>query len=230
MTDSESSALRGIVESWPPADPAGADAGAGVDIGVRGLRVRPGSHICALYTGSAERDSVLLPFLRSALLSLDKLICVLDSDDPVDVLDAIGGGVDARGCAASRQLDLLRARDTYLRSGRFRSVDMVGFWKAAIAGVMNTAAYPCVRAIGEMSWSLSDLPAVGEVVDFELELNRLLPLYPQVIVCMYDLARFGTTHLVDTIKMHPYVLLGGLLVENPYFLSAQEMVAAARSW
>jgi hypothetical protein len=227
MADSANSALRGIVESWPEVRAGGPDAASDVDIGVGGLRVRPGSHICALYTGSVERDAILLPYLRCGLRSPDKCICVLDGADPSAVLDGIGGEIDAHGCAASRKLDLLRASDTYLRSGRFRSTDMVGFWKVAIAGGMNTAAYPCVRALGEMSWSLSDLPGVDEVVAFEFELNRLLPLYPQVIVCMYDLARFGPGLLLNTIRMHPLVLVGGMLVENPYFLSPEEVLIEA---
>jgi hypothetical protein len=37
-----------------------------VDLGVSGLEVRTGDHICALYRG-AERDDILVPFLEAGL-------------------------------------------------------------------------------------------------------------------------------------------------------------------
>jgi hypothetical protein len=39
----------------------------------------PGENICALYSGSAERDALLGSYVRTALRSPDKCICILDS-------------------------------------------------------------------------------------------------------------------------------------------------------
>jgi hypothetical protein len=170
-----------------------------------------------------ERDEILLPYLRRGLTDGDKCICVVDATEPSAVLASIGGDAQAR--AASHQLDLLRASDTYLRSGRFSTPDMIGFWKAAISGVMNGGQFSLVRAVGEMTWSLQDVPGAEDVIVFESELNRLLPLYPQVILCLYDVELFGAEVLMALLKTHAKLLMGGLIIENPYFVSPDAYLA-----
>jgi hypothetical protein len=59
-------------------------------------------------------------------------------------------------------------------------------------------------------------------------MNRYLPLYPQVIVCMYDLDRFGAGLVVDLLKTHPRILVGGMLVENPYHVTPDELLNTLR--
>ena len=50
-----------------------------VSMGIPGLdEVRPGTHICALYSGPAERDRLLFPFLREGMLEGDKCLCLVD--------------------------------------------------------------------------------------------------------------------------------------------------------
>jgi hypothetical protein len=56
-------------------------------------------------------------------------------------------------------------------------------------------------------------------------MNHFLPLYPQVILCLYDLERFGGGIVVDLLKTHSLMLVGGMVVENPYCLSPDELLA-----
>jgi hypothetical protein len=66
-----------------------------------------------------------------------------------------------------------------------------------------------------------------ELLLLESEMNRYLPLYPQVILCLYDLDRFGAGIIVDLLKTHPRVLVGGLLVDNPYHQTPDELLTGA---
>jgi MEDS: MEthanogen/methylotroph, DcmR Sensory domain len=198
-----------------------------IDIGVGGEPAHTGDHICALYTGPDERDAVLLPYIRSALRSGDKCVCVVDSTEPADLLARLrlDTDIDLAECLASRQFDLLRAADTTMRSGRFCPADMAGFWKAFIAGTMNSRKYHRVRAASETGLSLRDLPDWREVVQHESEMNRMLPLYPQVLLCLYDLEKVGGAFLVDLMSMHPRLLINGRLTENPYYLAPDVWLA-----
>jgi hypothetical protein len=197
-----------------------------VDIGL-GEPAATGDHICALYSGPIERDAILLPFIRSALRSGDKCICVIDSTEPAELLAGIGldTEIDLPACLASRQFDLVRAADTTMRSGRFRSTDMVGFWKASIAGAMNAGRYQRVRAASEICQSLRNMPDWGEVVRHESEINRMLSLYAQVLLCLYDLEKVGGAFLVDMVSMHPRLFINGRLTENPHYLPPDEWLA-----
>jgi hypothetical protein len=197
-----------------------------VDIGV-GESAATGDHICALYTGPVERNAIFLRFITTALRSGDKCVCVIDSTEPADLLADLefDTDIDLAGCLASRQFDLLRAADTTMRSGQFRPADMVGFWKAAVAGVMNTGRYQRLRAASETALSLRDLPDWRQVVQHESEMNRLLPLYPQVLLCLYDLEKVGGAFLVDLMSMHRRVLIDGRLSENAYYIAPDEWLA-----
>ena len=76
------------------------------------------------------------------------------------------------------------------------------------------------------TWSRRDvLPDMNELLTLESEMNRYLPLYPQVIVCLYDLDRFGSGALVSLVMTHPRMLVGGMVIENPYYLTPDEVLA-----
>jgi hypothetical protein len=49
-----------------------------------------------------------------------------------------------------------------------------------------------------------------------------------VILCLYDLARFDGENLVDILKTHPTVLVGGMVLDNPYYLEPAEFLATRR--
>ena len=199
-----------------------------VAFGIPGLRVDEGDHICAFYRGAAERDALLLPYLREGLRAGDKCICVVDATDPDKVLLSLGGEVDIRTSVARRQVEVLSSRDAYLVGGGFSTSRMLDFWERAVGAAIGEEGFGFSRAVGEMTWALRDVPGVEELVGYESELNRFLVRYPQVILCLYDLERFSGDLLVDVLKTHPKILVGGNVLENPYYLQPDEFLATRR--
>jgi hypothetical protein len=45
-------------------------------------------------------------------------------------------------------------------------------------------------------------------------------------MCLYDLAAFGGGILVDLMKTHPTLILGGMVLENRHCLTADEFLAS----
>jgi hypothetical protein len=195
-----------------------------IDPGIPGIEVEPGDHICCLYRGLRERDEVLLPYLTNGLTAGDKCICIVDASEPSEVLASLPPEADARARADAEQLELLRASETYLRSGTFSRPQMLDFWQTAMSGAVNEG-YPLTRGAGEMSWSLDPETDLNEFVRYESELNRLFALAPQVILCLYDLDRFDGALVMDVLSTHPKMLLGGIVVENPNYLTPDEFLA-----
>jgi hypothetical protein len=195
-----------------------------VALGVPGVRIASGDHLCAFYRGIAERDEILIPYLLEGLLSNDKCICVVDATDPEAVLAALAGDLDLTPYLNNRALDVQRSRETYLQEDKFTTDRMLDFWDDAVGGAL-AQGFEFARAVGEMTWSLRELPGVDELVSYESKLNLFLPRYPQVILCLYDLDRFSGEVLMDLLKTHPKVLVGGMLVANPYYLDPDEFLA-----
>jgi len=200
----------------------------GIALGVSGLEAEVGDHICGLYSGQRQRDQVVIPFLEAGLTAGDKCICVVDETDPAKIFKRLGRNGATSASAPAKQLDVIRAADLYLRSGRFCADEIIGAWKAAVADAMYDGRFDLVRAVE--TWSRRDVvPDMHELLLLESEMNRYLPLYPQVVVCLYDIDRFGAGIIVDLLKTHPRMLVSGMLIENPYFLTPDELLAGAAS-
>jgi hypothetical protein len=192
--------------------------------GIPGVMLQPGDHVCALYLGTAERDAIILPFLREGLRLGEKCICVLDTTPPSDVLSAIGHGIDVHGSVASEQFMVCGCAEAYLRSGAFSGDDMLECWDGCIGEAIG-GGYRFARVTGEMPRTLRDPSERAAFFRYESELNRFLPRYPQALLCLYDLSLFGGGVLVDLLKTHPKLLVGGRLLENPYCLTPEEYLA-----
>ena len=188
-----------------------------IALGFEGLSIPSGTHICALFRGVAERDQIMLPFLREGLRSGDKCTCIIDEGvDEVRV--ALGGDAGRIGIRSSKE--------TYLRQGAFSTEAMLDFWDDFVGGALKTEGCPFVRSAGETTWTLRELPGLDDFLVYEAELNRFLPRYPQVIMCLYDLDRFRGQVLVDILKTHPKVLIGGTVLENLHFVEPDEFLAS----
>jgi hypothetical protein len=101
---------------------------------------------------------------------------------------------------------------------------MITFFEDSVGRAMS-GNYRFARVFGEMSWALRDLPGFDELSLFESEFNRYVRRYPQWGLCLYDLERFGGGILVDVLKTHPKILLGGMVLDNPHYLTPDEFLA-----
>jgi DcmR-like sensory protein len=129
---------------------------------------------------------------------------------------------------AATRLDVLTSSDSYLLDGRFDTDAMIGFWYRSIGSAL-VEGFPRARAAGEMTWAIQKMPGVEELIAYEAKLNKYLPRYPQVILCLYDLDRSSGELLMDVLKTHPRVLIGGRLLDNPFYLEPDELLATAVS-
>jgi hypothetical protein len=195
-----------------------------VALGVPGVQIAPGDHICAFYPSLADRDEILVPYLREGLKAGDKCVCVVDASDPEAVLAALSSDIDVGPYLGRHQLEVQRSDETYLRGGAFSTDAMLEFWNQSVGGAV-AGGFSFARAVGEMTWALKQMPGVEELVGYESQLNRFLPRYPQVILCLYELDQFSGEVLVDVLKTHPKVLLGGMVLDNPYYLEPDEFLA-----
>jgi len=192
---------------------------------VAGVELAPGDHVCALYPTLADRDDILNLYLREGLSDGDKCICVMESNDPASVLTGLGVDVDLAPFLAKRQLDVRWAAEAFPRGGSFSTDVVVEFWDHAIQEALSDG-FSFARGAGEMTWALHLLPDIKELALFESRFNRFLPRYPQMrLLCMYELARFEGDTLVDVLKVHPKVMLGRMVLHNPYYIEPDEFLA-----
>lgn len=195
-----------------------------VVLGATGIELDAGSHVCAFYKGEQERDEILLPFLREGIRAGHKCLCVVESVSPGDIRDELGDRAEQR--MVEGLLEVLTPGETYLRGGRFSMSAMLSFWRQSVDAALEQGEAGFVCVVGEMPRALTEEDDHDEFLLYESELNRFAPCRPQVILCLYDMQRFGGAVLIDILRTHPLVLLGGAVVENPYYLEPDEFLSA----
>jgi DNA-binding CsgD family transcriptional regulator len=197
-----------------------------MSMGIPGIdEIRPGTHMCALYSGPAERDKLLFPFMREGIREGDKCLCLIDDAEPASVRDRIASRQNGHSRRESEQLEVDRASDVYLRSGRFSVEQMTSFLSGRLTEVAETE-FLLLRAAGEMTWVLPQSQGAEDFFVYESAVNQIVEDKPAVFMCMYDLQRCGVSMLVDVLKTHPKVLLDGMVLENPNYLTPTEHLAA----
>jgi len=194
-----------------------------VGMGIPGVaEIPPGTHICALYSGPAERDRLLFSFLQEGIREGDQCLCLIDDAEPTTVRDRVDEQ-NGQWHARSQQLDVGRASDVYLESGRFSVKHMMSFLSARLA-VAAESEFPMLRAAGEMSWMRPEPESSADFFVYESAVNKIVEDKPAIFMCMYDLERFGVSMLVDVLKTHPKVLLDRMVLENPHYLTSERFL------
>ena len=204
---------------------------------VLGLQLRVGDHICGFYRQPSERDDILIPFLVEGLKAGDKCTCVVDSCTPEDVLAGMAGHIEVEPYLSDRQLEVLDSYGTYLAEGGFLPERMLKFWEGkarqGLSGErpggreqVSPDAPMRARNIGDMSWAHRDEAVVSDLMGYESELNRIMSNFPQVNLCLYDLTRCSGDLIMDVLRTHPKALLGGMVIDNPYYLDPDEFLAS----
>lgn len=196
-----------------------------LEFGLPGVELEPGDHICAMYLGQSERDAIIGPWLRAGLRAGDKVVCIIDSSPLDEVVASLGDEREVEGYIASRQLEMHTAEETYLRNSPFRSEAMLEFWESTVSAAVAGGSYGFGRGSGEMPWELRNLPARTEFFRYEAAVNRFAPRYAQAFLCLYDLERFGGGFLVDLLRTHRKLLMGGLILENPHYRPPDDLAA-----
>jgi hypothetical protein len=189
-----------------------------VALGTLGRSVPAGTHICAFVSGSAGRDEIVMPFLAEGIRAGQKCVCILDSLTPEDVLARLGQQLDVGSSVETGQLELGTPADAYFRSGAFSTEEMLAYWAQAATATQTAGEFGLTRATGEMPPVMDHPGGRAEFFRYESRLNDVIPEFPLVVLCLYDLERFGSEVLMDTLRTHPMVIVDGMVHDNPYYI------------
>ncbi len=192
-------------------------------INLAGTRLAVHNHICAFFHSKEEEYPILLPFIKEGLERGEKAFHIVDPklrDEHLHYLSA--SGINTKTVAQSGQLELRNWQDAYLLDGHFDQERML----ALLQSVLNQAhqqGFPLTRLVAHMEWALEDRPGVNDIVEYECRLNYFLHRYSDPVICVYDLAQFGAC-VIDVLRTHPMVILGGLLQENPFYIPPDDFL------
>jgi hypothetical protein len=185
-------------------------------------------HICAFFHSAEEEYRVVLPFIKDGFECGHKAFHVVDPklrDEHRQRLTS--AGIDVAAAEQSGQFDLRPWGDVYLRDGRFDKDRMLGLL-AKVLEEGREQGFPLTRMVAHVEWALEKQPGVDDLVEYEARVNYIWPRHKDAVICVYDLTKFGGHIVMDILRTHPMVLIGGIIQENPFFVAPDEFLKELR--
>jgi hypothetical protein len=185
-------------------------------------------HICAFFNSVDEQHRVLRPFIKDGFDRGGKAFHYVDPELREDHLRwLVDAGVNVREAMGAGQLEVHPWEASTLRGGRF-DLDawLTSFEQSLQSG--PAAGYAQTNFMGHMEWALVDLPGVGDLIEYETRVNYVIPRYEGPVICTYDLTKFGASVVMDALRTHPAVIIGGLIQENPFFVPPDQLLLEIR--
>ena len=154
-------------------------------VNLAGREIGCSCHACAFFHTDDQFYKVLLPFIREGFAAGDRAVHIVDPakrDRHVQTLSA--AGIDAERSQDTRQLEVRRWEEAYLREGHFDQDAMLALIQEVLEDGRRQK-FPMTRLVANMEWALEDRPGVRDIVEYESRLNYILP----------EVRRHGRLHL-----------------------------------
>jgi hypothetical protein len=189
-----------------------------------GENLNEGMHICTFFRTSAEKYRVLMPFIREGMEQGDRAFHVVNPSFRSEHAQRIAeSGIDSVRAELEGQLKIVGWDEAHLRGGSFNQSAML----ALLPVLLNdgrTRGFPVTRFIADMEWVLNDPGALDRLLEYECRANLALPKAGDIVLCAYELDKFGAAIVIDALRTHPIVLIGGIVQRNPFYVQPEELL------
>lgn len=183
-------------------------------------------HACAFFNSDEEAYRVLLPFIRDGFACGDKAVHLVNPDQCCNHLQRLASaGIDRDRARQSGQLEVRTNTEAYLRDGRFDQDRMLDVFEQLAAA---KSEFRLSRIVCHMDWA-ADRSHIDDLIEFESRVNYVWSRYEDAVICVYDLAKFGGDAVIDIMRTHPMIVIGGILQQNPFFVAPEEFLRERRS-
>jgi hypothetical protein len=197
-----------------------------VPVEVAGSTLGRHRHICGFFRNPQEEYRVLFPFIKEGLARGDRTVQIVEPelrDEYRQQLRAAGVDVDEE--ERRGRLEVLSGRDLYLQEGRFDTDRML----ATIRQCLSPATGDSIsRITGHGEWVDEQWPGVEHFLEYEALLDGVLREGRDTVICLYDLSKTSAALILDVLRTHRLVILGGLLRENPFYVPMEQFLAELR--
>lgn len=192
-----------------------------------GSELRTQRHVCGFFRNPKEEYELLLPFIKEGFERGEKAFHVVNPtlrSDHVKHLESVG--IDVEGTERNGQFELCDWNQAYFPDGRFDQERMLAMWQDVLGAAVDNG-YSRTRLVAHMEWALEDREGVSDLIEYEARFNLVHdPKDP--VICAYDLTKFSGDVIMEVLRTHPAVIIGGILQENPFFVPPDQFLRDMR--
>ncbi len=198
-------------------------------ISLAGSQLGAVRHVCAFFASDDEEYRVLLPFIRQGLSCGDKAVNIINPEARQEHLQRLAeAGIDSTAHQQSGQLQIRNNTEVYLRDGRFDQDRMLAAFEEMATSARSAEGFPLSRIVCRMDWASEDQSRIEDVIEFESRVNDVWRRYDDAVICTYHLAKLSGDAVIDIMRTHPMVIIGGHLQQNPFFTRPEEFLPEYR--
>lgn len=197
-------------------------------ISFAGSQLTESRHVCAFFNSDDEEYRVLLPFIRDGFECGHKAVHVVNPDQRTRHTQRLAAvGIDSAAAERSGQLELRNNNETYLRDGRFDQDRMLQAFEQIASGNAS-GGFPLSRIVCRMDWAAEGESCIHDLIEFESRVNQVWEHHDDAVICTYHLGKFGGDAVIDIMRTHPMIIIGGILHRNPFFVPPAEFLQEFR--
>jgi hypothetical protein len=197
-------------------------------ISLAGSQLGEVRHVCAFFSNEDEEYRVLLPFIKEGIEHGDKAVHVVNPQQRDEHLHRLASaGIDSAAAQQAGQLEIKINTEAYLRDGKFDQNRMLETFEQLASG-NAPGDFPLSRIVCRMDWVVGDESRLENVIEFESRVNDVWSRHDDAVICTYHLAKFGGDAIIDILRTHPMVIIGGILQQNPFFVPPENFLPEYR--
>ena len=179
--------------------------------------IKPGEHLCSFYENKTDQFQIVIPFIAEGLVKKEKCLYITDENTVGEIkAGLLIHGIDVEECLKTGQFNILTARESYLKLGRFILDGMISQIDSFVDRAVDEG-YSGTRVAGEVTWLIRELSSLEEFLEYEKTLNRVFKKRPVKLLCQYNSKKLFGNVILGALKTHARVLIGLDLYKNAYY-------------
>ena len=193
-----------------------------ISLGFTDQLFESGAHVCQIINDDQERQDAVLSYLFSGLKAGERAACFSDRFQGKPLADSLSGiGMSYDQLCSDGAIVRAATDDVYFKEGRFdpdRTLKLLEdfYWESI------EKKYSNARVIGEMTAEVEKVPGGERLFEYECRVSMLVKKVPVTAVCQYDANVFDGATIMDVLKVHPFMIIRGAVVHNPFFVPPEE--------
>lgn len=200
-----------------------------VSLGFTEEKVPVGTHMCLVFSNEQERIQSLLKYLLLGLQTKERVACFSNNITEQELREYFGeNGISYDERQSNNALMLSGTSEVYFIDGVFDPDRMLNtlmqYHKDSKA-----MGFPASRVIGEMMSEVEHTPGGERLLEYESRVTILLRDHPITTICQYDANTFSGATIMEVLKVHPKMIVNGVVINNPFFVEPEEYLAGMRN-
>lgn len=200
-----------------------------ISLGFTDQKFEPGVHICHIYSDEDERQNALVDYVISGLKGGENTACFTDKETDASLSKHFSEkGISYDEITSTNMFSLSATDNIYFENNKFDPDRMLGVLKAFYDSSVDKNCSGA-RAIGEMANKIESVEGGFRWFEYESKVNKLIKKYPVTVVCQFDSRTFKGSTIMEILKVHPYMIVKGSVVHNPFYVEPEEYLSRIKS-